>query len=729
MQLDRNTLRRLALIAGAILILAASVMASSLTSISTYTNPDGLIAYWDFAQCTSTSATDRGDWGNTGTLTNSPTWVAGKYGCGINFAGGGYVHASNNSILNPSTITISIWAYRTGTDALAATYTLITKNNGGATPYYGIGIYAGGLYATANGNPVLSMGTEAATLPLNTWVHLAMTEDGSTLKAYVNGVLYSSQSSAMTGATTTNLSIGGGAAPFSFAGVLDEPKIWNRALSSEEVYVDYLGTYANIEKYYQGLTTANITAAQNLIIGNITSANSSLAALLATLQAEVISVNTTQNSNYATLQVEILNTNTTQNSNYAAMTTLLNQLGINITSVNTTQNTNANNIIALLNAIGLNVTSVNQTMLDNFTTLYTITVQINGTVNGIKVDLAQMNGTLNTMSSNLAAMNTTIVDTQTKLNDTYTLLQALSINSTAHNATMAAYYSSLIAALQGMNTTLNGVDANLSAHNSTIVALLNGIGQNLTSTNSTAVANFLLVYADLQQMNTTLNSIAGNLTNITSNLTAAQIAIAVWNFTHRTLTPLNATVLTVTSSIDWHILKGYATTLACTSNQHESNATLYFDNIAVGNPYTIAPDLGSWEVRCESPQSENFSAGITVAYLNVTMGGTGGTTGNGTNGTGSLLVGEATAQPLPDQVIVFIFVKAPTFIYNLLLGTLLGLGLWVYAFFLFAIIFICSIASKKEIKSLNDVPMYGQAAILLAVIIVVVYALVPLAVK
>lgn len=745
------------------------------------------------------------------------------------------------------------------------------------------------------------------------------------------------------------------------------PYIINCSCAINGVTNWYMGSTYIMQAYYTNYATS--TDVTN-ILNAITATNSSLAALLATLQAEVISVNTTQNSNYATLQVGILNTNTTQNSNYAAMTTLLNQLGINITSTNTTQNANANNIIALLNAIGLNVTSVNQTMLDNFSTIYTITVQINGTVNGIKVDLAQMNGTLNTMSSNLGAMNTTIVDTQTKLEDNYALLQALAINVTEHNSTLTSYYGSLLASMQDMNTTLRGVGANVTLANSSIQAILSLMASNQTEMNATVMASFLAVYSDLQQMNGTLNNIdarvitlgadladmnttlvatqaklddtynllvvanssigilnssiatyygnlmtglqgmnttlngvalnitlangtivslvsqvganlsdlnastianfndvflrlqgmnttivgisatvngigvnltamnasimaefltlhaeilsvnqtcigisndvaaaravinsmafnltgmntsflaqfsslssqlydisldlgdinnsiilvqaslsdingsmAGNFTNVTawlaiidsdlatlnislgnvtSNLTAAQVAVAVWGYSHKTLTPLNPTVLTLTSNPGWLLPKGYAPTLSCSSNQNESNFTLYFDGVAVTNPYTYAPSQGSYEVRCESPASTNYSAGTSVAYLNISLGGSGGTGENATTNASSALIAATTAQTAPTGWIEVIFIVIPTTAYRFLQITLLGVGLWAYFLVGFVVIFLISIASKREVKSLMDVPTYGMAAFLLALVIFVVYIVVPLAVR
>jgi concanavalin A-like lectin/glucanase superfamily protein len=77
-------------------------------------------------------------------------------------------------------------------------------------------------------------------LTAGTWTHLATTYDGRVLRFYVNGIQVSSQPS--TGDIVTNsypVQIGGdpiwGAF---FAGIVDEVRIYNRALSQAEILTD-----------------------------------------------------------------------------------------------------------------------------------------------------------------------------------------------------------------------------------------------------------------------------------------------------------------------------------------------------------------------------------------------------------------------------------------------------------------------------------------------------------
>jgi hypothetical protein len=77
-------------------------------------------------------------------------------------------------------------------------------------------------------------------LPLNAWTHLAATYDGAALRLYVNGALASTR--AMTGPITASASplrIGGNTiwGEF-FNGVIDELRIYNRALTAQEIQSD-----------------------------------------------------------------------------------------------------------------------------------------------------------------------------------------------------------------------------------------------------------------------------------------------------------------------------------------------------------------------------------------------------------------------------------------------------------------------------------------------------------
>src|SRR5262249_36486869 len=78
-------------------------------------------------------------------------------------------------------------------------------------------------------------------IPVNQWTHLAGTFDGTTMKLYVNGQLASSRSTAAAIDVTTGVLRIGGDSVWSgeyFTGVIDEVRIYNRALAQSEVQGD-----------------------------------------------------------------------------------------------------------------------------------------------------------------------------------------------------------------------------------------------------------------------------------------------------------------------------------------------------------------------------------------------------------------------------------------------------------------------------------------------------------
>ena len=91
------------------------------------------------------------------------------------------------------------------------------------------------------------------------WVYIALVHDGVTLSAYKNGVLAGSTPSGPTGQAQgeSKLYLGGvlGTEPRLFAGLLDDVKIWDFALSSSEIsdqmYLTLSGNEPGLAAYYQ----------------------------------------------------------------------------------------------------------------------------------------------------------------------------------------------------------------------------------------------------------------------------------------------------------------------------------------------------------------------------------------------------------------------------------------------------------------------------------------------
>jgi hypothetical protein len=77
-------------------------------------------------------------------------------------------------------------------------------------------------------------------LTANTWTHLALTYDGTTLRSYVNGVQVSSRAQTGNIVTSTNpLQIGGDSIYGQyFRGKLDEIRVYNIALTQSQIQAD-----------------------------------------------------------------------------------------------------------------------------------------------------------------------------------------------------------------------------------------------------------------------------------------------------------------------------------------------------------------------------------------------------------------------------------------------------------------------------------------------------------
>ncbi|HEX8747700.1 MAG TPA: LamG domain-containing protein, partial [Pyrinomonadaceae bacterium] len=203
-------------------------------------NPSGAVAWY-----TGEGNANDSQGANNGTLQNGATFAAGKVGQAFQFDGvDDFVQVADSPSLNStSAVALEAWVYvtggqgqdrdiiGTGGEASERQYLLSAASTNKYRAHIGV---AGGFISFDGTTPV----------QLNTWTHITMTYDGTTLKLYVNGELDGAQ--AVTGAiitTTQPLRIGGGAPAGQpqnyFPGKVDETGIFNRALSQSEIQAIY----------------------------------------------------------------------------------------------------------------------------------------------------------------------------------------------------------------------------------------------------------------------------------------------------------------------------------------------------------------------------------------------------------------------------------------------------------------------------------------------------------
>jgi len=228
-------------------------------SATTNLVPEGLVAHhtFDGGYLNTTTSTDRSGEGNDGTLTNGPVPVLGRLGQALSFDGvDDYINVADSTTLNTASVTVSAWVKPS---TIASTRKPIVQ-------YYYPGSIPSG-YLLANYQSAFSFcvntGTytgsascggydikTASSLSVNTWYHLVGSFDGGTKlrSIYLNGVLENSTSTPAGINYTdypTRLSFeisrdyqGNAGMP----GLIDDVRIYNRALSPAEVQTLYTGS-------------------------------------------------------------------------------------------------------------------------------------------------------------------------------------------------------------------------------------------------------------------------------------------------------------------------------------------------------------------------------------------------------------------------------------------------------------------------------------------------------
>lgn len=200
----------------------------------------GPVAAYAFDEGTGATTADATGQAHTGTLAGA-TWApAGKYGAALAFNGvNSLVTVADAADLDLTTgMTLEAWIWPATVSNWQSA--ILKEQPGGlvyalyaneAVPHPSVTLSVGGLDRNTPG---------AAPLALTVWTHLAATYDGLAAKLYVNGVLVAT--TPVTGAiaaSTGALRIGGNAVWGEYVnGVMDEVRIYNRALSAAEILTD-----------------------------------------------------------------------------------------------------------------------------------------------------------------------------------------------------------------------------------------------------------------------------------------------------------------------------------------------------------------------------------------------------------------------------------------------------------------------------------------------------------
>jgi hypothetical protein len=203
-----------------------------------------LAAYWKFDDGFGTTAFDSSGNGNEGIFNGDPQWVAGKYGGALEFDGDDYLNCGNGPSLQiRDEITIMFWfkveAFQNEWEAFMAkgdnSYRASRGGGTGNATHMGT---SGASTSSFNGTVIVTD---------NQWHHYAGWFNGTNARIYIDGVLDTEvTATGQINASSYDFYIGENAQQTGryLHGLLDEVRIYNRALTDVEINTAMLGAGA-----------------------------------------------------------------------------------------------------------------------------------------------------------------------------------------------------------------------------------------------------------------------------------------------------------------------------------------------------------------------------------------------------------------------------------------------------------------------------------------------------
>ena len=214
------------------------ILSCLLFSLATYAVgiPDpSLVGYWPFDEKVGKKAEDVSGNGNDGKLIDGPKWVEGKFGSALEFGGGSYVEVADDPSLDLiNSATLMAWFKLT--DKLTDTSRMMSKNNS---------IFVIFDFSNKSSLDFLvkpdNHFAESKTVDWKQgdWYHFAGSFAKGKMNIYINGQLEGEKKNAA-GIAPSDLDLWIGADDWkmpasSFPGVIDEVRIYNKALTEGEI--------------------------------------------------------------------------------------------------------------------------------------------------------------------------------------------------------------------------------------------------------------------------------------------------------------------------------------------------------------------------------------------------------------------------------------------------------------------------------------------------------------
>lgn len=244
------------------------------------------IGYWKFDEGYGGTTNNSGNGGNglIGTITGS-TWTNdGKFGKALNF-NNTYVTVGGDQSKFAFTTDFSLSFWVNIDPDNGTTYKgLLGKFDGNG---WDLGLQNGKVRMTLRGSSVLddTSSPPGNTIPYSTWQHIVIVNTPTSIKRYQNGILTGTTAGTWTATTNTTPVVLGNrqntGGTTGFTGKLDEVKIYNYALSSSEIKIDYnhgaalvLGAMSDTSALAGGSVASNSASAAYCVPGDTSTCNS-----------------------------------------------------------------------------------------------------------------------------------------------------------------------------------------------------------------------------------------------------------------------------------------------------------------------------------------------------------------------------------------------------------------------------------------------------------------------
>ena len=214
------------------------VLVLGLVSVVQADLTEGLVGWWTFDEGSGDIAADSSGNGNDGTLHGPVEWITdGKIGGALAFTGPyNYVLVPDAPSLNPTSgLTLAAWINPSWT----GNNRILQKSTEGSDNQYRL-IKEGGNNIRVHLPPAANFEITGNIPPAGEWTHLVATYDGSMIKVYYNGTVvgetaFSDDLSVSDGPLFIGNKWSQAPAGDEFNGIMDDVRIYNRALSVSEI--------------------------------------------------------------------------------------------------------------------------------------------------------------------------------------------------------------------------------------------------------------------------------------------------------------------------------------------------------------------------------------------------------------------------------------------------------------------------------------------------------------